>query len=631
VGCNINTEGFRRKVLGPLLNQASSYFGFLVVARKGYKNDRSSAAYCCSAGRKCTFSFQVYWDRERRNWYIWASGTGSAHHSNHDATFAGPGRGVFVSPELRHTRGWKENRKLEGMVGGEHQVKGNGFDREWQNARRRFRRWQQEHSNQQSREGKTWNAGRQPEVMMETPNHDVGGRDKTLLLATETHMTVIPCTTPGQERAMVEQAKRMAITGSSQLQAGEQEKKEKDGDCDGYLPQKIFEQVSDLIGLNRPSFESKARRVATNKTSRDVNVKESMIEEEVTTDLKCASIHLKNADYWREVMGEDQKPTDINDTVGWSLFFFVPKKICSARRDVVVLGNADSCEKHLMLPILAVARNTAQVVGIRALHVTMHGAAGPNGYKKLSEDLPVHRLERSQNHLEGSRDGVSPIVFNTGKLVNHVAKLIQDDLPPYVNRILKHAKVDKKRNFVALHMGLTGTEATQWWTLKVGRREQIRLPGHLSVMDNVNEDVLRFIGRATNRILGAFEKEAFGKCRNKPLFLPATKERELLQLYLTEKFCLPEEERMRVEGVSIVMSNGGTMLHYDTKNDMREGHDWVVTASATFDMTNNPKWSGIDTAKLRASAINTRALTVMFIFYTRAVVGSKGEELKKLK
>jgi hypothetical protein len=84
IGLNTNNPKFRRDVMGPTLRRAADAEGFSLVARGGYKNDRMSASYCCSsAGGLCPFTFQIYWDNQKNNWYIWASGTGNPLHSGH--------------------------------------------------------------------------------------------------------------------------------------------------------------------------------------------------------------------------------------------------------------------------------------------------------------------------------------------------------------------------------------------------------------------------------------------------------------------------------------------------------------------------------------------------------------------
>jgi len=85
VGLNINTEQFRRDVVGQTLKDAAKKEGFsLTTTKGGYKNDRLSITYgCASKGNLCPFAFQIYWDNKQRNWYIWASGTGCALHCCH--------------------------------------------------------------------------------------------------------------------------------------------------------------------------------------------------------------------------------------------------------------------------------------------------------------------------------------------------------------------------------------------------------------------------------------------------------------------------------------------------------------------------------------------------------------------
>jgi hypothetical protein len=184
-------------------------------------------------------------------------------------------------------------------------------------------------------------------------------------------------------------------------------------------------------------------------------------------------------------------------------------------------------------------------------------------------------------------------------------------------------------------VGLTTTEASQWWTLKLGmdsndRDINVIMPGHLSVMEKLDEELIQSIGRWSNTIIAAFERDAFGsEGENRPAFFPKDKKRELLQLFLTNKFRLPDNERVRAEGVSIVFGNGMTPIHYDTKNDFREGHSWVLTASATFDAAIEEGWFRKDLSKLVKAEINIHALSVMLIFYTRHIVGSKGDEIEK--
>jgi hypothetical protein len=57
--------------------------------------------------------------------------------------------------------------------------------------------------------------------------------------------------------------------------------------------------------------------------------------------------------------------------------------------------------------------------------------------------------------------------------------------------------------------------------------QNIPMPGCLSVMDKVDKDLLRFIGRTSNSILQKFEEEVFCGGGGPP-FSPETKERELL-------------------------------------------------------------------------------------------------------
>ena len=633
LGCTINTKEFRRDVLGPMLNKAAGTEGFSLVTKGGYMKDHESTTYCCSGGGYCPFSFSIYWDNKHNNWYIWPSGTGNANHSGH-------------RPHVNKERVWKPTL-LIGHLGQQPQLLlsnttvGTSYGHQ-----------------------ATMGAGigflkNKPSLLpsledgvvtnlLEGPNRFLGPQQLQLPLG-----GVDFCLQEFSEKKAVGLDKNWKNFRRRELYqttwVGKQKRKRQWIKRHLLVKKQQRTMNADIVAMKetrkqeitmvKKLHEKRGRNPTRNCVKQKLGSKSTM-EIKVGTRLginiplgiKCAAVRMFNEDFWKTITKEDRKPSNIDEAMEWILFLFTPKHELRAKRDQVLLHHSGSREHFLQSTIFAVARNTVQVVGMRALHVTLHGAAGPKGYQNLLvQDFRIHRMERWNNQLFDCSDRLCPVVLNSGILVQWVSKIIKEKLPKFFPDLMMHAKMDKKRNFVAIHTALTTQEATQWWTLQLGAKVTVRMPGHLSVMDKLDEKLLQFIGRTSNSLLTGFEKEAFRDCNRRVPFFPKTKQRELLQLYLTKKFCLPDKDRVRAEGVSIVISNGATRLHYDTKNDVREGHEWVVTASATFDMTTENTWADMDKTKLVDCGIDLHAVTVMFILYTRHIVGVKGEQVQKLQ